>query len=545
MNPRSALWLGVVALALGLFVYVYEIEGERDRQAAREASSKVYADLKSDEIEALELETLDGIAARFERQDGRWWLVEPFEARAEATALDAIASALADLPREGRVAAGRPLDGFGLGGEARVVRFEAEGEVFGLRIGRTTPVGGHRYVARLAEDEVAYVESFRLNALNRNLSDLRDRRILDFESGRLATLELEWPEPGSDAGAFILRLERNESGDYQIVHPVWSEVDTEAVRDLLSDLAYLRAADFVDARTPEVERALERPALRFRWQLDSEPGAPDPGASGAVTLAGTFGGGRLMEGPTGALYLLAEDRLEDFPRSLDAYRFKRLSSFELASARVLELEFAPTALEPSRELEFAPTALEPSGELEFAPTALEPSRERDFAPTALEPSREPLRVRLSLTASGWGSTDGNFDPDAVSELVRSLSSLSADERVADGMGASERAALGLRPPMGRIVVKGASSEEAEGAVLAALEWGRMDPARGLFVRRSDRETVFLLAPASAEALPWSPEIWTRRFEVSSQTPTAGEVELEIDADRDFAREGSDDLGTFD
>jgi len=519
MNPRSALWLGVVALALGLFVYVYEIEGERDRQAAREASSKVYAGLKSNEIEALELETLDGIAARFERRDGRWWLVEPFEARAEATALDAIASALADLPREGRVAAGRPLDGFGLGGEARVVRFEAEGEIFGLRIGRTTPVGGHRYVARLAEDEVAYVESFRLNALNRNLSDLRDRRILDFESGRLATLELEWPEPGSDAGVFILRLERDESGDYRIVHPVRSEVDTEVVRDLLADLAYLRAADFVDARTPEVERALERPALQFRWQLDSEPGTADPGASGAVTLAGAFGGGRLMEGPTGALYLLAEDRLEDFPRSLDAYRFRRLSSFELASARGLELEFSPSALEPSRELE--------------------------FAPSALEPSREPLRVRLSLTASGWGSTDGNFDPDAVSELVRSLSNLSADERVADGMGASERAALGLTPPMGRLVVKGASSEEAEGPVLAALEWGRMDPARGLFVRRTDRETVFLLAPASAEALPWSPEIWTRRYEVSSQTPAAGEVDLEIDADGDFAREGSDDLGTFD
>jgi hypothetical protein len=487
MSPRTTGILAVVALALGLFVYLHEIEGERSRQAARDEAAKIHAGLDADAIDALEIETLDGVAARFERRDGRWWLVAPFESRAEASALDAIASALADLPREGSVAGDRALDGFGLGEDARVVRFEVGGETRGLRIGRTTPVGGHRYVARLADDAVAYVESFRLTALSRNLSDLRDRRIFDFDSGRVAALEIEWPEPGgadhpadeAEAGVFTLRLERDAGGAYGIVAPIRAEADEEAVRDLLSDLAYLRASDFVDTRTPEAEAALGQVALRFRWQLDGE--GPDGGdaqpvaaaEAGSAVIAGPFGSGLLVEVPDGSLYTIAEDRLEDFPRSLDAYRFKRLSAFELASARALTLELA---------------------------TRVE------------EQSSEALRVHLTLEQAGWRSADRAVDPDAISRLVRTLSSLSADGRVADAMGDAELASLGLAPPRGRLVVEGGADPDAPPQTLAALELGRMDPVRGLFVRRTDRDTVFLLAPESAEALPWSADAWTRNFE---------------------------------
>ena len=59
-----------------------------------------------------------------------------------------------------------------------MVRFEqgdgAGGDALGLRIGGETPVGGNLYVASLASDEIAYVERYRLNALNRALADLRE-----------------------------------------------------------------------------------------------------------------------------------------------------------------------------------------------------------------------------------------------------------------------------------------------------------------------------------------------------------------------------------
>ena len=127
MNPRTTAVLAAVAAVLGLFVYLNEFEGERKRQAAADEAAKIHPGLAAGDVDAVELETLDGIEARFERRDGRWRLVAPFEARAESSALDAIVSALVDLPREGTVGGDKPVAGFGLGDDAQTVRFEAGG----------------------------------------------------------------------------------------------------------------------------------------------------------------------------------------------------------------------------------------------------------------------------------------------------------------------------------------------------------------------------------------------------------------------------------
>ena len=406
MNPRTTAVLAVVAVALGLFVYVNEFEGERKRQAAADEAAKIHGGLAAGDLDAIELETLDGVDARFERRDGRWHLVRPLDARAESSALDAMASALVDLPREGTVGSDKPVEGFGLGDAARVIRFEAGERRLGLRLGKTTPVGGHRYVARLADDEVAYVESYRVNAFNRNLSDLRDRRILDFESGRVEALAISWSE-GDDGGRFVLELARDaraegESDTWSIVAPIEAEADPNVVRDLLSDFVYLRAKDFVDERTAAVDAALQNAEFAFDWTLEN-------GEHGELRIGREALGGHVVEASDGALYTIARERLDDFPRRLVDYRFRQLAAFELASARRLELSLA-----------------EDGG--------------------ATGQSVEPMRVLATLGAQGWRSADRALDRDAVSALIRLLSSLDADDLVADEMGEAELASLGLSPP---------------------------------------------------------------------------------------------------
>ncbi|MHA7836949.1 MAG: DUF4340 domain-containing protein, partial [bacterium] len=148
MNPRTTLVLAVVAALLGAFVWLYEIEGEPQRRAAADDEKRIHPGLESGDVQSIALTTRDDVEARFERQDGRWRLVEPVSAPADAVALDAIAGALVNLPREGQVEDPDELEQYGLGDGARVVRFEIEdGSTRGIRIGRTTPVGGHRYVA--------------------------------------------------------------------------------------------------------------------------------------------------------------------------------------------------------------------------------------------------------------------------------------------------------------------------------------------------------------------------------------------------------------
>ncbi|MEM9174632.1 MAG: DUF4340 domain-containing protein [Myxococcota bacterium] len=468
MNPRTTGILAVVALFLGLFVWFHEIEGDAAREAVAEAEKQVFTGFDAAAIDAVSLTTLDGVEARFERREGRWWLVSPILARADATALDAITNALSNLPREGRVSGDRAPAAFGLGvdraGEGfarRIIRFEVAGEARGLRVGRTTPVGGHRYVARLADDAVAYVESFRVNAFERNLADLRDRDVFTFATDAVERIEID---AGDGARAIVLARE----GDaWRLVAPFAAEADEEVVRRFVSNLAHLRARDFVDEPAVIAEATRAETRLRLRWRLAGETALRE------ARIAGAFGEGRLLEAGD-AWFVVAEERVEDFPIDVEAYRWKRLADFDLDAARRVELHFVEAAADQSAVLD----------------------------------------VVVERGPAGWASDAGSLEPDRVTRLVRELSNLRATSILADDMGEAERAALGLSPPRARLRVEGGADAGRPVEVLADLRFGRFDATRGLLVQRADRDTVFVLEPAVAEGLPYSAAHYRFAFETA-------------------------------
>ena len=485
MNPRTTGLLALIALGLGAFVFLYEIEGDLARESADEEAQKIHPGLEPAAVDAIELVTLDGVAARFERREGGWQVVSPIAARADQTALDAIVNALVNMPREGDVGAAGALEGFGLGPDAPTIRFVVGGETRGLRIGRSTPVGGHRYVARLADDAVAYVASYRVNAFNRNFDDLRDRRIFGFEAGDVRTLRVGWPtESGGDP--LEVALAHDDSGQWHLGAPIVDLADQEAVRELLSNLAYLRAADFLEIPDeaeavrldPALEAALARTAVRLHWTVEGAH------LERTARIAGEVDGQRLVEAPDGRYYWIPAERLEDFPRRIVAYRFKRLSAFEVSAARRLELVFAGAG-------------------------------EGD------ENAARDLEVVAQLEESGWSSPPPSIDPDRATRMIRELASLDAIEIVAEEMGPDERASLGLEPPRARIRVGDGSTEGEAFEILADLSIGRFDPDRGVFAMRADRPTVFLLAPERAEELPISASRYRADFAIAPADEDAG------------------------
>lgn len=494
MSPRTTGLLAVTAALLGAFVWFHEIEGGAERAAFEAAEAQVFVGFDQGDVDEIALTTLDGVDARFERREGRWWLVAPVLARADATALGAMASALANLPTEGRVSGEPTAADFALGRDPdapgaarRLIRFEAGGASRGLRIGRTTPVGGHRYVARLDSDEIDWVASYRVNAFERNLADLRDRSLFEFVPDDLERLSLSRPGIG-----LTIELARRADGEWQIVAPFEAAADPEVMRAVVSNLAHLRVRDFVD-EPGEIEPALrEDAALEIELRLRGEAGAR------RVRFAGGDSRGRLFDPGDGMLYWVAEERLEEFPIEVDAFRFKRLADFDLASARRLVLQF------------------------------VEDEQDRSAA----------LDVVVELGETGWSSAGRDLDPDRVTRLVRDLSNLAADAIVADAMGEAERAALGLSPPRARLRVEGSAEPNELLETLADLRFGRLDASRGLFVQRADRSTIFVVAPEAAEALPYSADHYRFAFEFEPTDVAGGAFETET---ADAVESGADAL----
>ena len=487
MNPRTTGLLALAAVILGGFIYFYEIEGEPARQALRDDEKRIFPGLEADQVDAIELTTEEGIEARFERREGRWRVVSPISGRADATALDAVAAALSGLSREGGIARPEALNQFGLGDNARTVLFEVAGESQGLRIGRATPVGGHVYVARADGDspdddaDIAYVESYRINAFKRSLDDLRDRRITDFDAGNVRTLRVSWPAPG---GRVDVAMARDASGEWHMGMPATGRADQQTVRELLSDLSFLTAKGFVDERTDAADAALANSPIRFHWTLSGEH------LERSARIGGNFDDGLLVEGPKGELHTIDPLRLEDFKRRVSDYRFKMLSEFEVTHAGRLILDFTDEA-------------------------------------------EAPMRVEARLGESGWTSAEPRIDPDRASDLVRELASLRAVDIFADEMGPAELASLGLSPPHVRIQIADRAESDEKSQVLAEIAIGRLDEDRGLFAQRLGvggvrEDMVFLLPLSAADEIPSSRVAFMNDFGAASEEAAETEEGLSSD-----------------
>lgn len=473
MNPRNTLILAVVVAALGVFLYFYEIRGQQERAEAAEAAKRLFQEISAEQIDAVALASVGQEPVRLERRGARWSITEPVRFPADEIRADSLASTLASLSSEAVFDEPEPLDEYGIGGDPSV-RFWIGDVEHRLFIGDKTPIGGNTYMKTGAGAQVYAVQSYHANALNKSLEDLRDARVLDFDRDSVSRIEARWPG-GS------VTLEKDEAG-WQMRAPLEGAADPETVDRLLSDLKYLRADGFIDEMPPESETGLDAPV--FDVELVSRADAEDaePAHSRMTIGARLEDGKRAVRGVAEqALYRLAADRLEDFPRSVAAYRFKQLGEFESADAERFELIFS---------------AAEESG---------------------------PYVIRGERGEEGWATAPESMAAGKASRLVTELSRLRAVDIAADSMGAEELRGMGLSPPAVTLRVFAAADEAGEAAVLADVQLGKADPKRGIAAQRAGDPVVYWLDFELAEHVPVSREAFTNRFVTSEEPPQADEM----------------------
>jgi len=110
-----------VALALGAGIWLSN-RHETQTLEATEQAKRLFGALEPTQIEWIGLTTSDGRPVRLARREGVWRVVEPIDFPADATAADAIATALATLSSETVLEDPQPLSVYGLGDEARILR---------------------------------------------------------------------------------------------------------------------------------------------------------------------------------------------------------------------------------------------------------------------------------------------------------------------------------------------------------------------------------------------------------------------------------------
>jgi len=477
MNPRSTGILLVVASLLGAFIYFYEIRGEDAREQAEEIERRIFADIEADAVSELELTTSDGKDARIQRVDGRWQMLEPLAFPADASTVDSMASTLASLTSERVIEEPEAFEVYGLGEDARVVHFRAGDRALVLRIGSSAPVGSMTYAAVDGASGVYLMPTWRVNSLTKSLDDLRERRVLQFDTAAIDRIDARWPGGG-------VVLERQEPG-WVLTEPPHGAADAAVVENLLSDLAFLRADGFVDDPPADSESGLAEPELSVELRAAATEESPERVVTFAIGQV-LDGRKRLARGGQLSLYEIGEERLADFPRSVVAYRFKDLANFPASDAQSFELVFFDDSGGTSDE----------------------------------------RVVRGERSDAGWETSPVQLGSGKARGLVSELSRLTAIDIVADSLDASELANVGLAPPRVTIRVFGASGEESEPPPLAEVQLGESDLETGIVAKAASRPAVYRLDYELAEHLPLTWEAFQNRFTEPAAPPADAAPELE-------------------
>jgi hypothetical protein len=460
MNPRNTAILALVVTALGAFVWLYEIRGAEERSEREAAEKRLWKDVEAEQISLVTLRTKDDEEARLERVEGAWKLLAPISFPADASAADGIAETLAGLAAEATIDDPAPLAEYGLEGPPRV-RFRAGERELALRVGSRSPVGANSYVATSEDKPVYAVQSFRLTSLERSLDDLRDKRPMRFDREAVTELRVRWK-----GGAARIVRDAEDRSEWRLAEPLEAAADARAVSKALSELEFVRATGFDDAPSSQLRASLEQPELAV--ELVTRADGKEGTARFALGAAGE-GGVRPARGNAAeAVYRLPAGALDDFPRSVDAWRDKQLTSFVEAEARRFELAFHAEA------------------------------------------AGESLLLSGRREGETWVTEPDAMKPEAARDLVLELSSLDAARIAAESLGAAERTALGLDPPRVVVRVLGGAEEGSDG-LLAELQLGVSDAARGIAAKRPDRETIYWLPFERGEQIPTSAEALRERF----------------------------------
>ncbi len=459
MHPRTLGIVFLVAAALFAFVYFYEMQGAPGRQQAEAAAKRLFPTVEADDVEWIAMTTSDGVAARAERRDGRWELTEPLAFPGDAFAIDGLAAALALLSSQSKFEDPQPPEVYGLDDEEHVIRFGASGEAFVLRSGDKSPVGANSYVS-VGTDAVYVVDTYRINALNKAIDDLRDKRILQFDTASVEGVTVTWP------GQRVV-LERGEEG-WRVRAPLDGPADEATVESLLSDLSFLRASGFVDDPPSDRKSGLRTPDLEVELVLKAEGESDSERRLHLVVGRSLDGKTRLVRAARPSLYRIAAERIGDFPRELASYRFRQLAKFASSDAQRLEIVFHPSGAE--------------------------------------QMSTEPVTIHAIRGDAGWTASPDPFNAGALSSLVYELSGLRAENILADGMGPEELRALQLDPAAAVYRVFGEGDE-----MLAQVEIGALQGGDWILARIQGHETVFQIESRIGEQIPVSFEAYRARF----------------------------------
>ncbi len=260
---KSTIALLLVLAGLGGYIYFYG-----DKAGTPADAQKLFTGLVSDDIETLTVKNDAGETTSLRKQDGKWAMTAPFQARASDLDASGIANALAGLDIT-RVVDEAPADvkDYGLVTPAMEIAFTSTaGKPSGkLLVGSKTATGGSLYARKDGETRVVLIGEFNSATFNKSAFDLRDKAIVSFDRSKVDGIDVVQP-----SGSFELA---KKDGTWRLARPIAARADGTAADGLVTAMESLLMKSIVaPSATPEelTKYGLDKPSAVVNLHLGGE-----------------------------------------------------------------------------------------------------------------------------------------------------------------------------------------------------------------------------------------------------------------------------------
>ena len=330
MKPKG-LSIAVVLLAvLGGLIWWSNKKQDAASKTPATTETKIVT-IPEDQFQEIRIQRGDGETVDLRRDNGKWRLTAPKPLPADADAAGSLVTALtsvtADKTIEEKAA---DLSSYGLSRPTLdIVVTRKDGKTDELLVGDDTPTSSGSYAKLAGDPRVFTVLSFVKTSLNKTANDLRDKRLLMFDSDKLTRVQLQAKGPAIEFG-------KNGQNEWEILKPRPLRADSSQVDTLVTKLKDAKMDPSVSA--DDAKKAASGFASGARVATAT---VTDSSGTQSIEVRkdkdkNYYAKSSAVEG----VFKLASDAGDALDKSLDDFRNKKLFDFGFSDPSKIDLKGA-------------------------------------------------------------------------------------------------------------------------------------------------------------------------------------------------------------
>lgn len=327
MKPRNLLVAVIIFAALCGGVWWASRHPPSSEPKPGAQSSTKLADIPDADIQEITIAKKGGPSVTVQRSGGKWVITAPQQLPADQDAVSSIASSLSPLTADSVVEDKTSDPGkYGLTSPTLTITVkEKNGKSEVISFGDDVPAGSLVYVREDDSSKVDAIASSVRSSFDKGLSDLRDKRLLTFDSNKLTQIEISAPK--SD-----IIFEKRNASDWMVEKPKPYRADNFQVEELLRKLSEAK----MDLSGMEDQKAIDNSFKTGKPVATVK--VTGPSGTQSLEVRRNKDSYYAQSSVVPGIYKISTDLGKQMEKSLDDYRNRKIFDFGFSDPNKIDLK---------------------------------------------------------------------------------------------------------------------------------------------------------------------------------------------------------------